>query len=46
MSEAIERFGREKLEADKSFKKDIKVWKKDLGTERRFKIKLEKKNFP
>ena len=47
MSEAIERFGREKLEAEQSFKKEIKVWKKDLGAGRRFKIKLEKKKtFP
>ena len=42
MSEAIERFGREKLEAEQSFKKEIKIWKKDLGAGRRFKIKLEK----
>ena len=40
---SVERFNRQKFEPDKAFKKEIKEWKKELGSERRIKINLEKK---
>ena len=43
LSETVERFTREKLKVEKDHKKEIKAWKKELGSERKMKINLEKK---
>ena len=43
ITETRNRLTREKIESEKALKEDIKVWKKELGNERKLKIKFEKK---
>ena len=43
LSETRSRLYKEKSESEKALKKEIKEWKKDLGTERKLRINAEKR---
>ena len=43
LTETSSRLLREKAAAEKVLKEEIKEWKKELGAERKLKIRLEKK---